>query len=145
MWLQSGEEGSRLEDPRYDIHEPADLFSNAPGHGTGPDNMGFKVGERVTVARAPSIGDEHKAMTTRLHFLRERFGRKQVTAGPTGGKDDSARAHDAPPWENAGPPEVGLTRGGTGRPVLIATPGRCRVSARTNPMPIAKASKLEPP
>jgi hypothetical protein len=65
-----------LEDPRYDIHEPAHLFPNAPGHGTGADDMSFKVGERVTVARAPSIGDEHETMTTRLHFLRQRFGRK---------------------------------------------------------------------
>ncbi len=99
MWLQPGEEGSRLEDPRYDIREPNDLFPEPPGQRAGTDDMGFEVGERMTVARAPSISDEHKAMTTRLHFLRKRFGWKQMTAGSTGGEDNGARIHDAPPWE----------------------------------------------
>lgn len=143
MWLQPREEGSRLEDPRYDIHKPADLSARTAGKRTGANGVGFEIGERVTVARAPSIGDENETMTAFLEFLRQGFGRKQMTAGTTGGKDDVARAHAAPPGEaTAGAVARGMVRAwGVGD----TTPGRLRVRARTKPIPIASASRLDPP
>lgn len=122
MWLQPREEGSRLEDPRYDIHKPADLSARTAGKRTGANGVGFEIGERVAVAGAPSIGDENETMTTFLEFLRQGFGRKQMTAGPTGGEDDGARAHAAPPDDAAtGAGARGIVRA---RAVGDTTPGR---------------------
>lgn len=140
MWLQPREEGSRLKDPRYDIHKPADLFARTAGKRAGANGVGFEIGKRVAVSCAPSIGDENETMATSLEFLRQSFGRKEMTAGTTGSENDGARAHAAPPGERGA-----TVRGIAVRVFVGTTPGRLRVKARTKPMPMANASRLDPP
>ena len=110
MWLQPREEGSRLEDPRYDIHKPANLFARTAGQRARANGVGFEIGERVAMSRAPSISDENETMATLLEFLRQCFGRKQMTAGTTGGENNVASTHAAPPCDaTVGAPPRGMT------------------------------------
>ena len=110
--------------------------------GSGTDQITVDTGKGAAVVRAAPVGDQREGLAARKKFLGERLRRKDMTAGPTGGENHGPRHWPAPT-----PAAASVRRGSPGgrKAPVAPLPARVRVSARTNPIPMASANIDEPP